>query len=161
MDRAFSMLGLGLLWTHMRHILQQLGLVERMPRRLNDMCSSAILPRSLSAFPMARRSRLVAEGGGLLNRYRGVNLYRGFESLLLRHFPFNSATVSRLSLVICPLVICPLSFDPCRLSLVIRPLSFVICLLSFVSCHLSLVICHYDDLALARDALFALRRMQD
>ena len=30
------------------------------------------------------RSRLVAEGGGLLNRYRGVNPYRGFESLLLR-----------------------------------------------------------------------------
>ena len=26
----------------------------------------------------------MAEGGGLLNRYRGVNLYRGFESLLLR-----------------------------------------------------------------------------
>ena len=32
-----------------------------------------------------RRSRLVAEGGGLLNRYRGLNSYRGFESLLLRH----------------------------------------------------------------------------
>ena len=30
----------------------------------------------------------MAEGGGLLNRYRGVNLYRGFESLLLRsYFP--------------------------------------------------------------------------
>ena len=28
----------------------------------------------------------MAEGGGLLNRYRGVNPYRGFESLLLRHF---------------------------------------------------------------------------
>jgi hypothetical protein len=27
----------------------------------------------------------VAEGGGLLNRYRGLNSYRGFESLLLRH----------------------------------------------------------------------------
>ena len=25
-----------------------------------------------------------AEGGGLLNRYRGLNLYRGFESLPLR-----------------------------------------------------------------------------
>jgi hypothetical protein len=25
-----------------------------------------------------------AEGGGLLNRYRGENLYRGFESLPLR-----------------------------------------------------------------------------
>jgi hypothetical protein len=27
----------------------------------------------------------VAEGGGLLNRYRGLNLYRGFESPSLRH----------------------------------------------------------------------------
>ena len=31
----------------------------------------------------------MAEGGGLLNRYRGVNPYRGFESLLLR-FLFSS-----------------------------------------------------------------------
>ncbi len=27
----------------------------------------------------------MAEGGGLLNRYTGQNLYRGFESLPLRH----------------------------------------------------------------------------
>jgi hypothetical protein len=27
----------------------------------------------------------VAEGGGLLNRYRVVKPYRGFESLRLRH----------------------------------------------------------------------------
>ena len=27
----------------------------------------------------------MAEGGGLLNRYTGQNLYRGFESLSLRH----------------------------------------------------------------------------
>jgi hypothetical protein len=31
-----------------------------------------------------RRGR-EAEGGGLLNRYRVVKLYRGFESLRLRH----------------------------------------------------------------------------
>ena len=32
-----------------------------------------------------RRGR-EAEGGGLLNRYRVVKLYRGFESLRLRHY---------------------------------------------------------------------------
>jgi hypothetical protein len=32
-----------------------------------------------------RRGGRVAEGGGLLNRYTGQNLYRGFESLPLRH----------------------------------------------------------------------------
>ncbi len=31
-----------------------------------------------------------AEGGGLLNRYTGVNPYRGFESLRLRHFQIFS-----------------------------------------------------------------------
>ena len=34
--------------------------------------------------PQRRRGR-VAEGGGLLNRYRVVKPYRGFESLRLRH----------------------------------------------------------------------------
>ena len=33
-----------------------------------------------------RRGGRVAEGGGLLNRYTGQNLYRGFESLPLRHY---------------------------------------------------------------------------
>jgi hypothetical protein len=32
----------------------------------------------------SRRDGRVAEGGGLLNRYTGQNLYRGFESLSLR-----------------------------------------------------------------------------
>ena len=32
---------------------------------------------------IGRRGR-EAEGGGLLNRYTGLNLYRGFESLRLR-----------------------------------------------------------------------------
>jgi hypothetical protein len=36
----------------------------------------------------------VVEGGGLLNRYTGENLYRGFKSLPLRH-P-NNLCVSRL-----------------------------------------------------------------
>jgi hypothetical protein len=40
--------------------------------------------------PYRRRGR-VAEGGGLLNRYRVVKLYRGFESLRLRHFPIFKA----------------------------------------------------------------------
>jgi hypothetical protein len=45
-------------------------------------------PRRKRAIPWrsARRSGRVAEGGALLRRYRGINLYRGFESLLLR-FP--------------------------------------------------------------------------
>ena len=34
-----------------------------------------------------RRGGRVAEGGGLLNRYTGQNLYRGFESLPLRQIP--------------------------------------------------------------------------
>ncbi len=38
---------------------------------------------SQRAFQRGRRGR-EAEGGGLLNRYRVVKLYRGFESLRLR-----------------------------------------------------------------------------
>ena len=37
----------------------------------------------------SRRDGRVAEGGGLLNRYRGLNLYRGFESPSLRHIVDN------------------------------------------------------------------------
>src|SRR5579871_2149588 len=35
----------------------------------------------------SRRDGRVAEGGGLLNRYRVEKLYRGFESLSLRQIP--------------------------------------------------------------------------
>src|SRR5207245_6406064 len=35
---------------------------------------------------LLRRGGREAEGGGLLNRYTGYNLYRGFESLPLRHY---------------------------------------------------------------------------
>ncbi len=38
---------------------------------------------------MIRRGGRVAEGDGLLNRYTGLNPYRGFESLPLRHFIFS------------------------------------------------------------------------
>ena len=38
----------------------------------------------------------MAEGGGLLNRYRGLNPYRGFESLLLRHQDTKSRLKGRL-----------------------------------------------------------------
>ena len=31
----------------------------------------------------------MAEGGALLRRYTGLNRYRGFESLSLRHFPMR------------------------------------------------------------------------
>jgi hypothetical protein len=41
-------------------------------------------PRRQAYRPCWRRGR-VAEGGGLLNRYRVVKPYRGFESLRLRH----------------------------------------------------------------------------
>ena len=46
--------------------------------------------------PHWRRGR-VAEGGGLLNRYRVVKPYRGFESLRLRQFPWpHRATLNQL-----------------------------------------------------------------
>src|SRR5258706_7028196 len=38
------------------------------------------------AYPPLRSCGRVAEGGGLLNRYRVVKPYRGFESLRLRQF---------------------------------------------------------------------------
>jgi hypothetical protein len=37
-----------------------------------------------------------AEGGGLLNRYRVVKPYRGFESLRLRHSPRKALVFSGL-----------------------------------------------------------------
>jgi hypothetical protein len=37
----------------------------------------------------------VAEGGGLLNRYRVVKPYRGFESLRLRHLDLAAALPRR------------------------------------------------------------------
>lgn len=48
--------------------------------------------------PRWRRGR-VAEGGGLLNRYRVVKPYRGFESLRLRQPPVGAAS-SPLPLII-------------------------------------------------------------
>src|SRR5262249_4313247 len=36
--------------------------------------------------PFRRRGGRVAEGGGLLNRYRALKLYRGFESHPLRQY---------------------------------------------------------------------------
>jgi hypothetical protein len=44
----------------------------------------------------ARRCGREAEGGGLLNRYRVVKLYRGFESLRLRHVPNSYLIVLRI-----------------------------------------------------------------
>ena len=37
----------------------------------------------------------MAEGGGLLNRYRVVKPYRGFESLRLRHLDLAAALARR------------------------------------------------------------------
>src|SRR5712671_6891267 len=42
-------------------------------------------PDGVKLFSVRRRDGREAEGGGLLNRYTGQNLYRGFESLSLRH----------------------------------------------------------------------------
>src|SRR5262249_4871947 len=47
----------------------------------------ALAPVTLESRLRRWRRGRVAEGGGLLNRYTGVNLYRGFESLRLRQFP--------------------------------------------------------------------------
>ena len=38
----------------------------------------------------------MAEGGGLLNRYRGLNPYRGFESPSLRQFAASAEPASEL-----------------------------------------------------------------
>src|SRR3954470_21064917 len=43
------------------------------------------------AYPAFRSCGRVAEGGGLLNRYRVVKPYRGFESLRLRMSTFGQA----------------------------------------------------------------------
>src|SRR6267378_4537364 len=47
--------------------------------------SAACGSRPRRAYPPLRSCGRVAEGGGLLNRYRVVKPYRGFESLRLRH----------------------------------------------------------------------------
>jgi hypothetical protein len=48
--------------------------------------SAACGSRACRAYRRCRRRGRVAEGGGLLNRYRLVKAYRGFESLRLRQF---------------------------------------------------------------------------
>ena len=52
---------------------------------LNSVRSAACGFRPARAYRPYRRRGRVAEGGGLLNRYRLVKAYRGFESLRLRH----------------------------------------------------------------------------
>ena len=52
-----------------------------------------ILPVYTTAIAYAvspRRGGRVAEGGGLLNRYRGLNPYRGFESPSLRQYALSA-----------------------------------------------------------------------
>ena len=51
--------------------------------RLARIAACGLRPRR--AYRPCRRCGRVAEGGGLLNRYRVVKPYRGFESLRLRH----------------------------------------------------------------------------
>jgi hypothetical protein len=63
------------------HRCPQLMCTGRMARIASAACGSALC----RAYPPHRRRGRVAEGGGLLNRYRVVKPYRGFESLRLRH----------------------------------------------------------------------------
>ena len=51
-----------------------------------NLRNPACEPRPCRAYRAHRRRGRVAEGGGLLNRYRVVKPYRGFESLRLRQF---------------------------------------------------------------------------
>lgn len=51
-----------------------------------NLRNPACEPRPRRAYRAHRRRGRVAEGGGLLNRYRVVKPYRGFESLRLRQF---------------------------------------------------------------------------
>jgi hypothetical protein len=54
----------------------------------HDVLARAYLgvqPKTRSVGGYMRRRGRAAEGGGLLNRYRVVKPYRGFESLRLRH----------------------------------------------------------------------------
>jgi hypothetical protein len=69
------------------------------PRNFNDFKSGACGPRSRRAYrPCWRRGR-VAEGGGLLNRYRVVKPYRGFESLRLRQSTPKAQYFQRLGVL--------------------------------------------------------------
>jgi hypothetical protein len=62
------------------------------PRR--NLKSAACGWPSRQAYPRSRSCGRVAEGGGLLNRYRVVKPYRGFESLRLRHPTPSSRNIS-------------------------------------------------------------------
>ena len=57
---------------------------------LGHMCAHIRNPHPKCAFPRVRRRGRAAEGGGLLNRYRVVKPYRGFESPRLRQPSFVS-----------------------------------------------------------------------
>ena len=50
------------------------------------------------ALSFVRRGGREAEGGGLLNRYRGLNPYRGFESPSLRQISPETAVIVRRAL---------------------------------------------------------------
>src|SRR5262249_14330507 len=70
-------------------LLERQGVVRPFLRPRNPSRLTWDFPvcRRASAYAVSARSGgRVAEGGGLLNRYRGLNPYRGFESPPLRHF---------------------------------------------------------------------------
>jgi hypothetical protein len=68
------------------------GTVPRFHDVANEAQSAACGSAQCRAYPPQRSCGRVAEGGGLLNRYRLVKAYRGFESLRLRQsrLSFNS-----------------------------------------------------------------------
>jgi hypothetical protein len=79
-------------WPEVRRRLQafarganQLSGAAKWPLEFGGLKSAACGSRLRRAYPPYRRCGRVAEGGGLLNRYRVVKPYRGFESLRLRH----------------------------------------------------------------------------
>jgi hypothetical protein len=59
--------------------------------------SAACGSRLRRAYRPDRSCGRVAEGGGLLNRYRVVKPYRGFESLRLRHRHYSVLSVIRIT----------------------------------------------------------------
>ena len=71
-------------------------------RDFETACGPGVdLPRPKQRHPIywpqpSRRDGRVAEGGGLLNRYRVEKLYRGFESPSLRQLPYKSIKFSNI-----------------------------------------------------------------
>src|SRR5205823_14984750 len=69
----------------------RLKCTKSMPSQFRELCEAVVESKP-------RRGGRVAECGGLLNRCRGQNLYRGFESPPLRHRSVKSFVALTLRL---------------------------------------------------------------